>query len=429
MAQVWSDERKLGAWLEVELAALDAWSELGVVPPEAARAVREHARVPAPEDVAERERTTGHDLAAFVDAVQAGLGEEGRWLHYGLTSSDVVDTGLALQVRDAGALVLEGIEQALAAVTARAEEHRTTLCIGRTHGVHAEPTTFGLKLAGWAFELDRDRRRLRQALAGMRVGKLSGAVGTYSATDPELERIACERLGLEPEPVSTQVVPRDRHAELLSTLALAASSLERFALEIRHLARTEVREVQEPFGAGQKGSSAMPHKRNPIVAERICGLARVVRASATVGLENVALWHERDISHSSAERVVLPDAFLALDYMLDRFAWLIDGLVVLPGRMRANLDASHGLFFSQRVLLALVEAGLPRDEAYRLVQEYAMRAWDEELDFPALVEADERIAGRIDLREAFDLARYTSHVDAVFERLHNLTRSEEGVHV
>jgi adenylosuccinate lyase len=429
MAQVWSDERKLGAWLEVELAALDAWSELGVVPPDSARAVRRQARVPAPDDVAERERTTGHDLAAFVDAVQAGLGEEGRWLHYGLTSSDVVDTGLALQVRDAGALLLEGLDRAFVAVTARAEEHRTTLCIGRTHGVHAEPTTFGLKLAGWAFELDRDRRRLRQALAGMLVGKLSGAVGTYSATDPELERIACERLGLEPEPVSTQVVPRDRHAELLSTLALAASSLERFALEIRHLARTEVREVQEPFGAGQKGSSAMPHKRNPIIAERICGLARVVRASATVGLENVALWHERDISHSSAERVVLPDAFLALDYMLDRFTWLIEGLVVLPGRMRANLDASHGLFFSQRVLLALVEAGFPRDEAYRLVQEHAMRAWDEELDFPTLVESDERIAGRIDLRETFDLGRYTSHVDSAFERLHNLTRNEEGVHV
>jgi adenylosuccinate lyase len=428
MAQVWSDERKLEAWLEVELAALDAWAELGVVPADAAHAVRKHARVPAPERVAELERTTGHDLAAFVDAVQADLGDEGRWLHYGLTSSDVVDTGLALQVRDAGSLLLEGLDRAFAAVVARADEHRATLCIGRTHGVHAEPTTFGLKLAGWAFELDRDRGRLRSALAGMRVGKLSGAVGTYSATDPELERIACERLGLEPEPVSTQVVPRDRHAELLSVLALIASSLDRFALEIRHLARTEVREVLEPFGAGQKGSSAMPHKRNPIVAERICGLARVVRAAATVGLENVALWHERDISHSSAERVVLPDAFLALDYMLDRFAWLVEGLGVLPGRMRTNLDASHGLFFSQRVLLALVEAGLQRDEAYRLVQEHALRAWDEELDFPGLVEADERIAGRIDLRETFDLDAYTRHLDTVFERLHALTTHEEAVH-
>jgi adenylosuccinate lyase len=428
MVQVWSDERKLAAWLEVELAALDAWAELGVVPADAARAVRERARVPAPERVAELERTTGHDLAAFVDAVQADLGEEGRRLHYGLTSSDVVDTGLALQVRDAGALLLDGLDRALAAVAARAHEHRATLCIGRTHGMHAEPTTFGAKLAGWAFELGRDRDRLRQALAGMRVGKLSGAVGTYSSTDPELERIACERLGLELEPVSTQVVPRDRHAELLSALALVASSLERFALEVRHLARTEVGEVQEPFGAGQKGSSAMPHKRNPIVAERICGLARVVRAAATVGLENVALWHERDISHSSAERVVLPDAFLALDYMLDRFTWLVEGLVVRPGRMRANLDASHGLFFSQRVMLALVEAGLPRDEAYRLVQAHALRAWDEELDFPALIEADERIAGRIDLSDAFDLSAYTRHLDAVFERLQALTRQEEAVH-
>jgi adenylosuccinate lyase len=428
MVQVWSDERKLGAWLEVELAALDAWTELGVVPAAAARAVRERARVPAPERVAELERTTGHDLAAFVDAVQAGLGGEGRWLHYGLTSSDVVDTGLALQVRDAGALLLDGLDRALAAVAARAHEHRATLCIGRTHGMHAEPTTFGAKLAGWAFELGRDRDRLRQALAGMRVGKLSGAVGTYSSTDPELERIACERLGLEPEPVSTQVVPRDRHAELLSALALVASSLERFALEVRHLARTEVGEVQEPFGAGQKGSSAMPHKRNPIVAERICGLARVVRAAATVGLENVALWHERDVSHSSAERVVLPDAFLALDYMLDRFTWLVEGLVVRPARMRANLEASHGLFFSQRVLLALVEAGLPRGEAYRLVQAHALRAWDEELDFPALIEADERIAGRIDLTDTFDLSAYTRHLDAVFERLQALTRQEEAVH-
>jgi adenylosuccinate lyase len=429
MARVWSDERKLETWLEVELAALDAWAELGVVPAEAARAVREHAHTPSPERVAELERTTGHDLAAFVDAVQGELGEEGRWLHYGLTSSDVVDTGLALQVRDGGALLLEGLERALDAVAARAEEHRSSLCIGRTHGVHAEPTTFGFKLAGWAFELDRDRDRLRRSLEGMRVGKLSGAVGTYSATDPELERIACERLGLEPEAVSTQVVPRDRHAELLSALALAAVSLERFALEIRHLARTEVREVQEPFAPGQKGSSAMPHKRNPIVAERICGLARVVRAAAAVGLENVPLWHERDISHSSAERVVLPDAFLALDYMLDRFDWLVDGLVVLPERMRANLDASHGLFFSQRVLLALVEGGLPRDEAYRLVQEHASRAWDEGIDFRTLVEADERISGRIDLAQTFDLGAYTRHLDAVFERLHALTRNEEAVHV
>ncbi|HZQ64768.1 MAG TPA: adenylosuccinate lyase [Gaiellaceae bacterium] len=429
MAKVWSDESKLAAWLEVELAALDAWAELGVVPRDAARSVRERATPPTPDEVEEIERRTGHDLAAFVDAVQSRLGEEGRWLHYGLTSSDVVDTGLALQVREAGALLLEGVERALAAVVARAEEHRATVCIGRTHGVHAEPTTFGVKLAGWAFELDRGRDRLRRALARMRVGKLSGAVGTYSATDPEVERLACERLGLEPEPVSTQIVPRDRHAELLSALALVAASLERFALEIRHLARTEVREVQEPFGRGQKGSSAMPHKRNPVVAERICGLARVVRAAAQVGLENVALWHERDISHSSAERVVIPDAFLALDYMLDRFAWLVEGLVVLPERMRANLEASGKLFFSQRVLLALVEAGLERAEAYALVQELALRAWDEGLDFRELVEADARVSGRIDSRAVFDLDAFTGHTATTFDRLHALTRDQEAAHV
>src|SRR5438105_5779896 len=385
MARVWSEERKLELWLEVELAALDAWAELGAVPASAAAEVRAQARPPAPERVAELERQTHHDVAAFVDAVAEELGQAGRWFHYGLTSSDVVDTALALQIRDAGALILAALERAFAAVVVRAEEQRETLQIGRTHGIHAEPTTFGLKLAGWAFELDRDRTRLERALEGMRVGKLSGAVGTYSATDPEVERLACERLGLEPAPTSTQILQRDRHAELLSTLALVAASLEKFALEIRHLARTEVGEVQEPFGKGQKGSSAMPHKRNPVVAERICGLARVVRATATVGLENVALWHERDISHSSAERIVIPDAFLALDYMLDRFAWLVEGLVVRPERMRRNLESSHGLFFSQRLLLALVESGLTRDEAYRLVQRHALRAWDEEQDLRELV--------------------------------------------
>jgi adenylosuccinate lyase len=300
--------------------------------------------------------------------------------------------------------------------------------VGRTHGVHAEPTTFGAKLAGWAFELERDRARLERALEGMRSGKLAGAVGTYGGGDPEMERVACERLGLLPEPVATQVIPRDRHAELLSALALCAASLERFATEIRHLARTEVREVQEPFRRGQKGSSAMPHKRNPIVAERICGLARVVRAAATVGLENVALWHERDISHSSAERVVVPDAFLALDYMLDRFAWLAEGLVVDAERMRRNLDASHGLVFSQRVLLALVESGLARDEAYRLVQRNALRAWDEETDFRALVEADEEIADRLraeGIAAAFDLDEALRHVDVLFERLAALTTEKE----
>ena len=421
MARVWSEERKLELWLEVELAALDAWAELGVVPADAAAGVRAQAAPPTPAHVAEIERRTGHDLAAFVDAVGEGLDAEGRrWLHYGLTSSDVLDTALALQIREAGALLLQGVAHAFDAVVARAEEHRGTLVIGRTHGVHAEPTTFGLKLAGWAFELDRDRVRLESALEELRVGKLSGAVGTYAATGPELERLACERLGLEPAPHSTQIIQRDRHAHLLSTLAVVASSLDAFALEIRHLARTEVREVEEPFGKGQKGSSAMPHKRNPITAERICGLARVVRAAAQVGLENVALWHERDISHSSAERVVVPDAFLALDYMLDRFGWLVEGLVVHPDRMRANLDSSHGLFFSQRVLLALVEAGLPRDEAYALVQRHAMEAWDDGRDFRELVRADAEIAARVDLDAVFDLTAYTRHTDVVFDRLSTL---------
>jgi len=428
MARIWSDEGRLASWLEVELAATAAWAELGVVPADAARMLLENATAPAPERLAELEATLHHDTAAFVDGVAERLGEESRWFHYGLTSSDVVDTALALQIRAAGALILEGIERALAAVTARAEEHRLTLQMGRTHGVHAEPTTFGLKLAGWAFELDRNRARVARALEGLRVGKLSGAVGTYAATDPELERIACERLGLAPAPTSTQILQRDRHAELLATLAVLASSLDAFALEIRHLARTEVAEVQEPFGRGQKGSSAMPHKRNPVVAERICGLARVVRAAALVGFENVALWHERDISHSSAERVVIPDAFLALDYMLDRFAWLMDGLVVKADRMERNLESSHYLFFSQRVLLALVEAGLARDEAYRLVQRSAMRAWDDELDFRALVRADDEIAGKVDLDTVFDLDAYTRHVDTIFARLHTLAGKEEPVH-
>ena len=429
MSHVWSEEEKLRRWLEVELAALDGWAEVGVVPQEAVAAIHERAAVPTPQRVAEIERVTNHDVAAFVDAVSEGLGSEGRWFHYGLTSSDVLDTALSLAIQEAGALVLEGLDRAFGIVAARAEQHRDTICMGRTHGVHAEPTTFGLKLAGWAFALDRDRERLGCAIEGLRVAKLSGAVGTYAATDPEVERIACERLGLEPAPSSTQILQRDRHAELLSALALLASSLDRYATEIRHLARTEVREVEEPFATGQKGSSAMPHKRNPITAERICGLARVVRGNAVVGLENVALWHERDISHSSSERVVIPDSFLAVDYMLDRFAWLVDGLVVLEERMSANVDSSLGLVYSQRLLLALVEAGLSRDEAYRLVQRSAMRSWDEQLDFRQLIEADAEVAGRVDLDAVFDPAGFLVHADVVFERLRALvTMRREGAH-
>ena len=428
MARIWSEEGKLARWLDVELAALEAWAKVGAVPADDVAAVRARATTPTPERVAEIERVTDHDVAAFVDAVAEELGPEGRWFHYGLTSSDVVDTALALQIQDAGRLILNGIEHAFAAVVARAEEHRDTICIGRTHGIHAEPTTFGWKLAGWAFEVDRSRDRVARALEANRVGQLSGTVGTYAQVEPEVERLVCEELGLERDPLSTQVIARDRHAELLAALALCATSLERFATEIRHLARTEVREVEEPFGRGMKGSSAMPHKRNPKVAERICGLARVVRAAAIVGLEDVPLWHERDISHSSAERVVVPDAFLALDYMLDRFARIVEGLVVHPDRMRSNLEASHGLVFSHRLLLALVEAGLPRDEAYRLVQGHATAAWEEERAFRELVAADAAIADRVDLHAVFDLDTTIRYVNTVFERLHALARKEEPVH-
>jgi len=428
MAEIWSDESRLARWLDVELAALEAWAEVGAVPAEEVAEVRARAVPPTPERVAEIERVTDHDVAAFVDAVAEQLGSAGRWVHYGLTSSDVVDTALSLQIQDAGRLVVEGIDRSLDAVVAQAERYRNTICIGRSHGIHAEPTTFGWKLAGWAFELDRARARIVSALETNRVGQLSGTVGTYAPVEPEVERGACERLGLEPDPLSTQVIARDRHAELLAALALAATSLERFATEIRHLARTEVREVEEPFAQGMKGSSAMPHKRNPKVAERICGLARLVRANALVGMENVPLWHERDISQSSAERIVIPDSFLALDYMLDRFAWIVEGLVVNPQRMVRNLESSHGLVFSHRLLLALVDAGLARDDAYRLVQRHAMRAWEEETDFAELVRGDTEIAGRVDLDAVFDLEATVRHVDTVFDRLHALAQKEVPVH-
>jgi adenylosuccinate lyase len=429
MARIWSEESKLARWLDVELAALESWADVGSIPSEDVIEIRAHAVPPAPARVAEIEQLTDHDLAAFVDAVAEQLGPEGRWLHYGLTSSDVVDTALSLQMQEAGRLILEGIERSLAAVVARADEHRHTICIGRSHGMHAEPITFGWKLAGWVFELDRGRARLLRALETNRVAQLSGTVGTYAQVEPEVERLACERLGLEPDPLSTQVIARDRHAEMLSALALVATSIERFATEIRHLARTEIGEVEEPFRRGMKGSSAMPHKRNPKVAERLCGLARVVRANALVGLENVPLWHERDISQSSAERVVIPDSFLALDYMLDRFAWIVEGLVVRPDRMRRNLDASHGLAFSHRLLLALVDSGLARDEAYRLVQAHAMQAWEAEQSFKDLVSADPAVASRVDLDAVFDLEASVRHVDTIFDRLHALVQKEEAVHV
>ena len=417
MGAVWSDERKFQRWLDVEIAAMAAWAELGVVPDTAVEAVRADARV----DVArilEIEERTHHDVLAFTESVAEQVGEPARWFHYGLTSSDIVDTALALQMRDAGELILAAIADVERATLARAEEFRHTPTIGRTHGVHAEPTTFGLKLLGWVTELRRQRDRLATAFEGVRVGKLSGAVGAYANSDPRVEAAALDRLGLEREDVATQVVPRDRHAALLSAIAGAGASLERFALEIRHLQRTEVREAREPFAKGQKGSSAMPHKQNPIVSERICGLARVLRANAQVGLEDVALWHERDISHSSAERIVIPDSTIALHYMLDRMLWLVQGLDVDAARMLRNLEASHGLVFSGRVLLQLVEAGLTREQAYAVVQRNALRAWDEELPLRALLEADPE-AAVLDaeaLDQAFDLDSFLRFVDEIFDR-------------
>ena len=414
----WTAERRMQAWLEVELAAIDAWAAEGVVPPDTARACRERASFTV-EAVEERERETGHDVAAFVDVVAAQIGEEGRWLHYGLTSSDVLDTALALQLREAGRIILDGAGRYRDALIERAIEHRDTLCVGRTHGVHAEPTTFGLRLAGFAFEADRNRMRLERALEDVRVGKLSGAVGTYASVPPSVERRVMEALDLRAEDISTQVVPRDRHAELAGAIALAGAGLERFATEVRNLQRTEVREVEEPFAPGQKGSSAMPHKRNPILAERICGLARVLRGYAQASYENVALWHERDISHSGAERVILPDATILLDYVQHLAARVATEMTVHTDRMRANLELTHGALFSQGALSALVESGMERDSAYRLVQRFAQRAWDEGSSFRDLLAGE---APNLDLDAVFDPGAYLVHLPEVFERLEALRR-------
>jgi adenylosuccinate lyase len=425
MGAVWTDERRMAAWLEVELAATDAWAAEGVVPAEAASVCRERASFTV-EAVAERERTTGHDVAAFVDVVAASIGPEGRWIHYGLTSSDVLDTALALQLREAGEILLAGAAAYRDALVERAREHRDTICVGRTHGIHAEPTTFGLRLAGFAFEADRNHTRLERALAGAAVGKLSGAVGTYASVPPGVERRVMAGLGLAAEDVSTQVVPRDRHAELLAAIALAGAGLERFATEVRNLQRTEISEVAEPFGAGQKGSSAMPHKRNPILSERICGLARVVRGYAQVGLENVALWGERDISHSAAERIVLPDATIALDYAQHLAARVVREMTVDAERMRSNLDLTSGALMSQRALTSLVEAGLGRDDAYRVVQAAAQRAIVERAPFADVLR--ERLGSEPDLPvgagesvAALDYASYLTHLPEIFDRLDRLS--------
>ena len=416
IGEVWSQQRKLECWLAVELAATEAWAGEGMVPAEAAEAARASAAFTV-EAVNERERVTDHDVAAFVDVVAQSVGEHGRWIHYGLTSSDVLDTALALQLRQAGEVVLASARAYRDALVERALEQRDTLCVGRTHGVHAEPTTFGLRLAGFAFEADRNLTRLTEAFEQLRYGKLSGAVGTYASVPPSVEARVMERLGLEREDVATQVVPRDRHAVLTSAIAIAGAGLERFATEVRNLQRTEVREVEEPFAAGQKGSSAMPHKRNPIRTERITGLARVLRGYAQTGLENVALWHERDISHSGAERVILPDATIGLDYMQDLAAKVASGMTIRAERMRENLELTHGALFSQRALTALVESGLSRDDAYRVVQENAQRAWDSGTQFRELLG---EAAPDLDLDAVFDYDAYLGHIPTIFERLEAL---------
>ena len=413
MGAVWSEQRKLDTWLDVELAVVGALAEQGVVPQDDAAVIRDRASFSV-EAVKEREQVTDHDVAAFVDVVAASVGDAGRWVHHGLTSSDVLDTALALQLTQAGLLLVGGARDLRNALVRQARAHAETICVGRTHGVHAEPTTFGVKLAGFAFESDRNLRRLERAVEGVSVGALSGAVGTYSANGPGLEAAVLRRLGLSREDASTQVVPRDRHAELMSAVALAGAGLERFATEFRHLQRTEVRELEEPFHEGQKGSSAMPHKRNPILSERISGVARLLRGYAQAGLENVALWHERDISHSSVERVALPDASILLDYAQSLAVRLVEGMVVHADRMRANLDLTHGALYSQRALLALVESGRSREAAYRVVQENARRAWEEGIPFRELLE---QAAPGLDLDAIFDPSAFVRHAGAIIGRL------------
>jgi adenylosuccinate lyase len=411
LAEVWSDHARFEAMRRVEVAASEEMSGPGPAELDAIRAARFTV-----EAIAERERVTDHDTAAFVDVLAESAGPAGRWIHHGLTASDVLDTGLALQLRRVAELVLPDSRRLVEALAARAREHVDTLCVGRTHGIHAEPTTFGIKLAGFAFEADRNARRLERAFAQALVGAISGAVGTYSATSPEFEERVLRRLGLERESVSTQVVARDRHAELLGAIALAGAGLERFATEIRHLARTEVGEVREPFGAGQKGSSSMPHKRNPIKSEQIVGLARVLRGNAQAALENVALWHERDISHSSVERVILPDSTILLDHLQRRAIALVEGMVIDAERMKANLELTCGALFSQRVLLALVASGLVRDDAYRVVQRLAQRALDERRPLRDLLAA-EPAGVALDLDTIFDYASFVRYAGEIVGRL------------
>jgi adenylosuccinate lyase len=424
MGRIWSDRNRFQQWLEVELAAAEALAEMGIVPQEAARLLRAHAGF-EPERVLEIEKEVRHDVIAFTTAVaesmtRAGHAEASRWLHYGLTSNDVVDTAQALLLQQAAALILADLEALRAVLKRRALEFRHTVQIGRTHGVHAEPIVFGLKFAIWYEEAGRDLARLRAAAEDLRVGKMSGAVGTFAHIGPDAEERICARLNLRPAAVTSQVIQRDRHAAFVAALALAAALCEKIALEVRHLQRTEVREAEEYFARGQKGSSAMPHKRNPVTSEQICGLARVVRSNAQAAFENVALWHERDISHSSVERVILPDSTILADYLLTKTTELVDRLMVYPERMRRNLEMTRGLVFSGQLLLDLASAGMMREDAYRIVQGHAMRAWEQEGDFRAAIDADPEIRavltpGRI--AEAFSLERQLRNVDRIFERV------------
>jgi adenylosuccinate lyase len=418
MRAIWSDPGRYQRWLDVEIAVCEELAQRGTIPREAVNAIRDKARVDVAR-IADIEREVRHDVIAFLSSVTESVGPEGRWIHFGMTSSDVIDTALAIQIRDSGALLVSGVDRVCDVLGRRAEEFRRTPCVGRTHGVHAEPTTFGLKLLVFWAEMRRQRARLARAVAEAAVGKISGAVGTFAHLPPDLEEAVCARLSIGFEPAATQVVQRDRHAALVCAMALVASSLEKFCVEFRHLARTEVREVEEEFGAGQKGSSAMPHKRNPWRLENLCGLARVVRGYAAAALENQALWHERDISNSSVERVVFPDATATLDFMLQRFAGLVESLAVDPERMRENLDLSRGLVFSGTLLLALTAVGLTREEAYALVQGHAMETWDRGGDFRERVVADPAIAellSKDEIDRAFSLEEALRHVDAIFER-------------
>ena len=419
MGRIWGEEAKYTAWLRVELAVCEAYARRGRIPADALARVRQKSRVDV-RRILEIQDRVKHEMIALLTSLEEQLGTDSRFVHIGLTANDVWDTALAVQLRDAADLLIAGQERLRAALGGLARRHKDTLIVGRTHGVHAEPTTFGLKVAVWYVEAGRNLERLRRARDVVAVGKLSGAVGNFAHVDPDIEDEVCRELRLEPAPVSTQVVQRDRHAEFCTTLAIAAASLEKIALEVRGLQRTEVLEAQEPFAEGQKGSSSMPHKRNPELSERICGLSRVIRSNAQAALENVALWHERDISHSSVERVILPDSTILLDYLLDLTAFILEGLDVDPARMAENLDKSYGLVYSQRVLLKLTDAGLARQVAYEIVQRNAMRAWRERRSFLELLTAEPEVSGRVtadELKACFDPAWYLRHVDAIFKRI------------